>query len=966
VSTAPALSFGGYCLAGPRGPLTRAGHEISLRRKTLAVLWCLAAHGGEIVEQERLVAEVWRARVVSQGVLAVSIRELRQVLGDDPKNPRYIRTVHRHGYQFLPPVRATEPPQPAHIGWSDPLVVGREKELAQLQDLYLRSHQGERQLVFVTGEAGIGKSTLVREWVKQSLGGGEVLVGFGQCIEHGGRGETYLCLLEALSRLSRGPDGAAVVATLRRHAPGWLAQLPADDTEAERDAFDPLPATGNPQHYQRELADALEALGAIRPLVLVLEDLHWCDGATVEALAVLARRQESARLLVIGTSRPLEIVAPRHPLRSLEHELIRHRHCAELALDGLDQAAVRAYLAMRLPIGSVDTLAKVVYRRTAGQPLFMANLTDHLAKVPGLDSAPDAELARAATALPSGLLQLIETQIEYLSTTERQVLKAGSVAGPVFAVAAIAPALELPDDQVEVICADLARHKQLIRAVGMVEWPDGTPSETFAFRHGLYQEVVYRRLGISRRIHLHRAIGERLERGHGRAAATLAVELAEHFDKGRDYCRAMHYHRVAGETALKRSVPVAAQTHIDRGLQLAERCPRDTQRIREELRLQLAGATALITLEGFGASAVARAYLRAQELCRQLPSSAHLLPVLCGLWNYFLTRAEFPQVRALAEEISGLIDGTDRIECLTPAHNVVGQTRLFGGEPARAFTQIDAGLCEYDRSKHRELASRYGEDPLVVCHMYAAIAHWLVGYPDKASQHISHGLAYARELAQPFGIAQICWAALLVTRDRRNPAATQAEAQALIDLCEREDLPFWLSGARVLQGWAIAVQGKTAAGIAAIEQGLREADATGAALIRPYFLGLLAEALGHAGKTRNALDAVTEALATAQRTGERWYEAELHRLKAELSARHGRGGKAEVEESLQRALAISREQQAGALELRAALGLARLRLAQGRPRDEVQRLVGPVHDRLMANGDTADIEDATRLIERLV
>jgi predicted ATPase len=318
------------------------------------------------------------------------------------------------------------------------------------------------------------------------------------------------CVLEALNRLCRGPGGAAVVAALRQQAPGWLAQLPTAHTEADSDALHPPLATVSPQHYQRELVDALEALGAIRPVVLVLEDLHWSDGATVEALAVLARRPESARLLVICTNRPLELAAPRHPLRSLKHELFRHRHCVELALDELGQAAVHAYLAMRVPIDAVDTLAEVVYRRTGGQPLFMANLTDYLAQIPGLDSARDAELAEAAAALPSALQQLIETQIENLSTTERQVLEAGSVAGPVFAVTAIAPALELPDDQAEEVCVELAGHDQLISAQGIVEWPDRTPSETFAFRHGLYQEVMYRSVGISRRIRLHRAIGGRL------------------------------------------------------------------------------------------------------------------------------------------------------------------------------------------------------------------------------------------------------------------------------------------------------------------------------------------------------------------------------------------------------------------------------------------------------------------------
>lgn len=960
-----ALNFGLYRLAGPKGPLTRDGQEVPLRAKTLHVLWYLATHGGEIVEQDRLFAAIWPARVVSPGVLGVSIRELRQIFGDDPKAPRYIRTVHRHGYQFLPPVHGAVRGEIARSVSDGRLLLGRETELSRLQDWYQRARGGERQLLFVTGEAGIGKTTLVQGWMERSLAADEVWSGIGQCVEHGGAGEAYLCLLEALNRLCRAPQSEAVIATLRRHAPGWLAQLPAVLTRAEREALQPPQASVTPQHFQRELADALEALSAIRPVVLVLEDLHWCDASTVEALAVLARRPEFARLCVIATTRPQQLRARGHPLRSLKQELAWHGRCEELALKGLDATAVRTYVGLRLPAHDADAVADVVYRRTAGQPFFMAKLTDHLAQSTGPGSSLDASgLAAASAALPPGLRQLIEAQIEHLGEVEQQVLEAGSVAGPGFAVAAIAAALALPEDQVEQVCAELARRGQFIAARGPVEWPDGTPSETFAFRHGIYQEVLYRRVGISRRILLHRTIGNRLAQGHAPEAATLAVELAEHFEQGRDYCRAVRYHRLAGETALKRCAPVAARAHIERGLELIEHCPGNTARAEQELKLQLARGVALIASEGFGAPVVAQAYGRAHALCQQLPSSPALGPVLCGLWNYFLTRAELPQVRTLADELADLIDRAGPTRCLTPELNAVGQTRLYAGEPARALAEIGAGLRDYDQRRDRDLASRYGEDPLVVCHMYAAITHWLLGYPDTAVQHIARGLAQARELDQPFGIAQMRWAAMLVAQGRGDRGGVETQAQALIHLCTREEIRFWMGGARVLQGWAAAMRGHMAAGLASIHQGLAEWDASGSLLMRPYCLALLAEAMGRDGRPREALATLDEAIETVARSGERWYEAGLYALRAELLAQHDPDATTEVEASLQLALTIARRQEAAALELRAAVCLSRLWLAADRVQDVLDLLV-PLHGRLVANGDTADLEQATRLIEQV-
>jgi predicted ATPase/DNA-binding winged helix-turn-helix (wHTH) protein len=964
MSRMPALYFGPYRLVGPRGPLWREGDEVPLRPKTLEVLWYLATHGGEVVDHDHLLAAIWPKTIVSEGTLAVSIRELRRALGDDPRNPRYIQTMHRRGYRFVAPILPVMPIAMETAATDAPVLLGRAAELEQMEECFARACAGRRQVLFVTGEAGIGKTTLVEAWLRQSIRRETVWLGRGQCIEHGGAGEAYLALLEALNRLCRGPRGETVIARLRQQAPGWLAQLSGVLAAPEREDLPPSPAATTARHYQRELADALEALGAEQPLVLVLEDLHWGDHSSIEALAVLARRPEPARLLVIGTYRPVELIVREHPLKALKQELQAHDQCRELPLPGLDAAAVRTYVAGCLPPEAVEPAAAAVYRRTAGQPLFMVHLTEYLAQHPKLVARGNAEALAAAADLPVGLRQFIETQLGRLNETEQQVLEAASVAGVTFSGAVVAAALDLAETEVEAVCARLIRREQFITERGLFDWADGGASEGYEFRHALYQEVLYRRIGAHRRLRLHRAIGERLEAGHGGGAATIAVELAEHFEQGREYRRAVRYHRLAGETALGRHACREALAHLRRGLALLAHWPEDTERVQEELRLQLSLAVGLIATEGFGAPSVARAYRRAYALCRSMAHQPTPQPVLCGLWNYFVSRADLRRAQLLAWRLITFLSQPPASECLLPAHNVIGQTHLFKGEPARALSHIANGMAEHDLRTHRHLADQYGEDPAVVCHMYAAWVHWLLGRPDHARWWIETGLELARRLAQPFGVAQMLWIGLLVEQGRGDPAGVQAQARDLIALCQREDIGFWLGGGRVLHGWALAELGQPAAGLAAIQEGLTDWEASGTVLIKPYYLALQAEALVRGGAVDDALEVVAEALATVQRTGERWYEAELFRLRGELRWRRGAAETATVEADWQRARTLARRQQARALELRAAASLARLWRDRGRRRD-AHALLAPVYERFIEGFVTADLQSARALLDEL-
>src|SRR5262245_48430347 len=391
----PALRFGPFRLEGPDGLLWRQDRVVPLPPKPTAVLWSLASRAGQLVTKAELLDAAWPDTVVTEAVLTGSIRTLREALGDEPTRPRYVETVHRRGYRFVEPVHveaeqvlptapmaaAAPPPRPP-IETPAPALyacVGRDAELARLRQAFEAAGQGHRQTVFVAGEPGIGKTSLVDAFVAELRRGQPIRVGRGQCVEQYGGGEPYLPLLEVLGGLGTGPDAATVVAGLRKHAPSWLAQLPALLPWGERDALRHHVEGLSRPRMLRELADLADALAATCPLLWVLEDLHWSDPSTVEALAIIARRRGPAPLLVVGTYRPVELILQQHPLKAAKEELRSHGQCAEIVLGPLSDAAVADYLTRRAPGTSAPSdVTAFVQRRTQGHPLFMAALADYL------------------------------------------------------------------------------------------------------------------------------------------------------------------------------------------------------------------------------------------------------------------------------------------------------------------------------------------------------------------------------------------------------------------------------------------------------------------------------------------------------------------------------------------------------------------------------------------------------------
>jgi hypothetical protein len=436
---------------------------------------------GAVAHPRGVVEGLWQHGYVSDGLLRGYIRKLRKVLGDDAKNPRFIETAGGRGYRFIAPLTSTRP-VPGIIESSVPPApqtpsqfVGRHEELAQLHHTLERALRGDRRVVFVTGEPGIGKTALIDPFLSQAAGAHEGLrVGRGQCIEHHGTGEAYLPLLEALGGFARRAEGPALIPLLRRQAPTWLLQMPEFLEDAQLEVLSRRVYGATPERMARELAGTLEALTAESPLVLWIEDLHWSDPSTVDLLAMLARRREPARLLVVGTYRPADVIASGHPLRDLVRELHVHTQCGGLPLGFLTPSEVSQYLAARFALPEsqaawLEDWGRFVNRRTDGNPLFMIAMVDDLVGRGVLGEpafarpwpSPPADLAAA---LPESLRQIIVDQLDRLTEKERRVLEAASVAGMEFSIAVVAAAADSDVLEVEGCCHALAHRRLFLYA----------------------------------------------------------------------------------------------------------------------------------------------------------------------------------------------------------------------------------------------------------------------------------------------------------------------------------------------------------------------------------------------------------------------------------------------------------------------------------------------------------------------
>jgi DNA-binding winged helix-turn-helix (wHTH) protein/predicted ATPase len=888
------IRFGRYRFHTVQG-LTRGKQEIRITPKSLGVLRVLLERAGEVVTRDELFRAVWPDTAVSDAALTSCIQELRRALADDPRQPKYIETLHRRGFRFLagsvgdasPSFSRSQPCQPITHALGP--IVGRDSARAQLTRALAEARAGRRQTVFVTGEPGIGKTALL-DVVLTPIDDG---VARAECVEHHGAGEAYQPLLDALTRLCTQSPDDAYLTVLRRCAPTWLTQLPALQSLSERHKAQPGAVASTPERMLRELTDALEMMSRRAAIVVCLEDLHWSDESTLEWIAAFARRREPARVLVMGTFRPGVAADGTRSPDALVNELAVNGQCVELALPRLDAAAVHEYITTRFPPSQdeaplVDRLATAVHRRTDGNPLFIVNaLADLCVRQVLVERegrwATTEGVDEASLGIPADIQRTIERQIDRLDETDRHLLEIASLTGTTCAAAAVAAGAGVPVADVEATFDRLARRHAFLRQADPVEWPDGTLSGGFEFLHALYRDVLSARPSPARRAELHRLIGTRLEAAHGPCAIELAGELAQHFEHARDFDRTVMYLQHAAETDRSRSALDPAERHYRRALTLLDKRPRSGERDEREVALRIGLGNVLMQTVGWGALEVEAVYARVRELAEARGDEQPLVPALWNLWIYFITRGELCEARALANRLSVMAEQSGDPELALQAHHAQWSTVFMLGELEETRRHTREGLILCERMNAASLAYG-GHDTGICARVFAARVVALEGHLDEAKRMCATAEGLARDLDHPFTTAFTLTHVAAVCETADDAMTCRLKADEATDVAREHGLRLMLGWATCFLGWATAQLGDSRQGLAMLDEGVRIARATGALIWQSHMIGLLARAQHAAGLAIEALRSVEDARAIANQTGERFYLSRLCRLEQALRA----------------------------------------------------------------------------------
>jgi class 3 adenylate cyclase/predicted ATPase len=837
--------------------------------------------------------------------------------------------------------------------------VGRQTELAVLHQTLEQAQTGHGQVVAVVGEAGVGKSRLVYEFVhSHHTQGWSVLESASVSY---GKATPYFPVIDLLKRYVRLEDRDDA-RTIRAKVTGQVLTLDEGMPEiipALLWLLDALPEESpflhlDPSQRRQQTLAALQRLllreSQMQPLLLVIEDLHWIDSETQALLDSLVERLPTAPLLVLVNYRP-----------EYQQGWGSKTYCTQLRLDPLPPASTAEVLQVLLGDDpSLAPLTQLLIARTEGNPFFLEESVRTLVETKVLVGEPGAYCliqALPTIQMPATVQAVLAARIDRLTPEDKHLLQTAAVIGhevPLLLVQAIA---ELPEE-------DLRHGLARLQAAEFLYETRLFPDFAYTFKHALTHEVAYNSPLLERRRRLHEHTAQAIEALFHDGLEEHYSELAHHYSRSGNAAKAVTYCQRAGQQAVERSANLEAIRHFTNGLEVLKTLPETLARAQQELALQIALGVPLIAARGYGAAEVEGAYIRARELCQQVGDTPQLFLVLRGRWNGYLIRAELRMARELGEQLLQLAQREQDPALLVEAHRALGTTLFFLGELAPARGHLEQGIALYDPQQHRSLAFRYGADPGVICGLYAANVLWVLGYPDQALARIHEALTLARELAHAFSLAFALNHATNLHQFRREGQVTQERAEASMAFSTEQRFAQWLAQGMILRGWALAEQGQGAEGIAQLRQGLAAWQATGAELDRPRFLALLGEAYSKVGSTEEGLRLLGEAQAAVHRSGERRWEAELYRLKGELLLARAPEDHTEAEACLRVALDIACHQGAKLWELRAAMSLSRLWQRQGK-RAGAYELLAPVYGWFTEGFDTADLQEAKALLEAL-
>ena len=904
------LVFPPFRLDSDQERLWKGDKQVVLRRKPFAILRYLAEHPKKLVTAEELLTHVWRGAVVSDSAMRSHLHELRQALGEG-----VIETVIGRGYRFIAELSddVTVPALPTS-GEVDPLVVGREAELGALRRAFEAACAGRRQVCFVSGKPGIGKSTLVRTFLA-GLDPNALLLARGACFEQHGAPEPYLAVIEAVTALARSPRGAQAIAVLARYAPTFVAQVPHLVSDEQLAELTRRAAGSSESRQLREISEAFEAMCLQQPLVLVLEDLQWSDLATIDLLARLGQREERAKLLVIATARHAELNSPEHPLNPVVRSLVARRGALSLQLPKFGVLSVQSFIDRRFPGHDFPSeLTDLVAKISGGTPLFLVSLLEELASR-GMFAQREGRwkltvsIDEVEAHRPASIKQLIDMQLDRLPPGAQRVLEAASIVGAEFSTDLVAAALELSVEQVDDICDSLARQSQFIHA---------EPDARYGVNHALVQEVCVERSSPARRQRWHRLVAEAIERDP--RAGELSHLLAKHFDAAGAAERAVPAYSTAASQAARRYATSDTVALCARALDLLPRMAPTRERdllefeILETMCDQVSSNSFKATFAGREPLAV---YARAIEIARALGDAPRMYAAVTQLCSYYMIIAQYSRATELTPEL-------EQIEATHDLHPELLHSGIF----ARAYIaffigDLSTAMRLFERlvpPEHTESVFRENLAGRALALGHLACARWVIGEPERALEEALDTIELAELVKVPVlgALAHVVRArlrylrrdplpvveveALHAVRAAASDLGLLTEANAFALLAEAQRAPLALSAIEPL--------------LDALRQRLSEV-ATCSTLVALVLIDVLRTS-GHLEQARRLTD---EIIAFALAHQENVYLPELLRVRGE---QRQRAEPVAAERDYREAVELAQRMGARSFELRAAESLAAL------------------------------------------
>src|SRR6266508_4001850 len=838
--------------------------------------------------------------------------------------------------------------------------VGRQNELHQLYGLWKRIKAGKGQIALLCGEAGIGKSRISKTLLVRIIDDAHVTIRL-QCSpyhtnspfypiisqhEHAAHfqpldpPEVKLEKLEAL--LSQ--IGSEIVADAPLYAA--LLSIPTDGR---------YPALELTPRRQKDLmiealARQVMTLARTKPVLFVIEDAHWIDPSTLEATNRFIGAVKTAPVLLLITFRP-EFFPP----------WLDQPHVTMIHIDRLGRDKASAMI--RDLAGGKELPAEVleqIINKTDGVPLFIEELTKMVLESGLLRDAGDRYITVGPLphlAIPTTLHDSLMARLDRLSPI-KEVAQIGAAIGREFTYRLLAAVAPISGIALQSALAQLT-HAGLIFSRGE------PPDSSYIFKHVLLQDAAYASLLRGRRQALHRRIADALEDQFAELAETQPQLMAHHLAQAGRTELAINYLRKAGQRANESSANAEAIGHLKLALELLQSLPDGPEHRRKALELHVMLAQAKIAGRGYAAPETREVLLRAKALTDDATEVPQKCSILYGIWASYYVAGEVAMQQKAALEFLAEAERHGETDSICLSHRTLGTTYVQMGEFAAGRRHLERARELYDPEQHSQSKYFYGQDIGATALSYLCWALWHLGYVDQAAAVAVEAKTRAEASSHPFTLAYtICHARGMMDIFRRCPQDVRSYANTVISICTEHDFPFWAAGGRILDGWAVACQGKVVEGIEKLDEGLAAWRKTGARLWLPIFLALKAEAHAKVGRSDIALSIIEEALAISDETGERWAVAEMLRIKAGLLQAIGRAAAEEIESLLVESLETGRRQQALSWQLRTACDLARLWQGQDRT-EEALTLLQSTYDQFTEGFDTADVIQAEALLESL-